>query len=224
MRPYAFSAIAVAALIALAVGAVAQDQEYLLKDYMPQTVGTKWVMKTTNQQGETTNILEIGEPKEIAGQKVTQILTKDAESNLMRGSLEMATDNAYSIFGTIRTPRGQQGGEPTTTLYDPMVVFPSKLKVGQHAEATTKMGMRGQVAEVTMKLDLPAVENVTVPKGTFENCLKLVFTTSFGQREMKRTVWYAKGIGIIKTEQPGFGQNQAPRVAELLDYQLVQAK
>lgn len=224
MRKHVVLVIAVVALAALAVVAVAQDQEYALKDYMPQTVGSKWVMKTTNQQGDTTNVMEVAEPKEIAGQKVTQILTKDAQGALMRGTLEMATDNAYTVYGTIRAPRGQQGGEPTTTLYDPMVVFPAKLKVGQHAEATTKMDMRGQAADVTMKLDLAAVENVTVPKGTFENCLKLVFTTSFGQREMKRTVWYAKGIGLVKSEQPGFGQNQTPRVAELLDYQLVEAK
>lgn len=224
MRKHVVLAIAVVALAALAVVAVAQDQEYALKDYMPQTVGAKWVMKTTNQQGDTTNITEIAEPKEIAGQKVTQILTKDAQGNLLRGTLEMATDNAYTLFGQIRAPRGQQGGEPTTTLYDPMVVFPAKLKVGQHAEAATKMPMRGQPADVTVKLDLVAVENVTVPKGTFENCLKLVVTTSFGQREMKRTAWYAKGIGMVKSEQPGFGQNQTPRVAELLDYQLPEAK
>jgi hypothetical protein len=224
MRKHVVLVIAVVALAALAVVAVAQDQEYALKDYMPQTVGSKWVMKTTNQQGDTTNVMEVAEPKEIAGQKVTQILTKDAQGALMRGSLELATDNAYSLFGQIRMPRGQQGGEPTTTLYDPMVVFPAKLKVGQHAEATTKMDMRGQPADVTMKLDLAAVENVTVAKGTFENCLKLVFTTSFGQREMKRTAWYAKGIGLVKSEQPGFGQNQTPRLAELLDYQLVEAK
>jgi len=216
---------AAALLLGLLTAALAQDQEYALKDYMPQTVGTKWIMKTTNQQGDTTIIIEVGEPKDIAAQKASQILTKDASGNLQRGSLESITDNAYYLFGTIRVPRGQQGGDPVTSLYDPMVVFPTKLKVGGHAEATTKANMRGQAADITMKLDLVAVESVTVPKGTFADCLKLVYTTSFGQGEMKRTVWYAKGIGIVKSEQPGGGQNNpTPRVAELLDYQLAEAK
>lgn len=209
-------------LFGLVTAALAQDQEYALKDYMPLTVGSKWIMKTAGQQGETTQIIEVGEAKEIAAQQASQLLTRDANGNLQRGSLESITDNAYYLFGTIRAPRG--GGEPTTSLYDPMVVFPAKLKVGGHAEAQTKMTMRDQARTVTMKLDLVALETVTVPKGAFTDCLKLVYTTSFGEREMKRTVWLAKGVGAVKTEQPGFGQNQTPRVAELLEYQLVEAQ
>ena len=220
--------LALVAMAALLVGiaglAMAQDQSYLLKDYMPQTVGSKWIMKTTNQQGETTVTIEVGACQEIAGQQALPMLTKDAQGALQRASIELATDNAYYLFGQIRAPRGQQGGDPTTTLYDPMAVFPAKLAVGQHAEAKTKYDMRGQATEVTMGLDLVAVESVTVPKGTFDGCLKLVYSTKFGDREMKRTVWYAKGVGIVKSEQAGFGQNAAPRVAELLDYLLVPAQ
>ena len=120
---------------------------------MPQTVGSKWVMKTTDRQGPTTITLEVAEPKEIAAQQVSPLLTKDAQGALTRGTLEKATENAYTLFGTIRMPRGQEGGEPTTSLYDPMVVFPATMTVGQHAEATTKMSMRGQPGQVTMKLD-----------------------------------------------------------------------
>jgi hypothetical protein len=211
-------------LIGLTAAAMAQDQTCLLKDYMPQTVGSKWIMKTTNQQGETTNTIEVGEPREIAGQQALPMLTKDAQGNVTRGTIELATDNAYYLFGSMRGPRGQQGGEVTTTLYDPMVVFPAKLAVGQEAEAKTKLDMRGQPTEVTMKVKLEALESVTVAKGTFDGCLKLVYTTVFGDRSMARTVWYAKGIGLIKTEQPGFGQNATPRVAELLDYLLAPAQ
>lgn len=220
-----FLAVALVALLAgLASLAMAEDQQYLLKDYMPLAVGSKWIMKTTNQQGETTITVEVGEPKEIAGQKVAPLLTKDAQGNLMRGTLETADDNAYTLYGTIRVPRGDQGGEPTMSLYNPTLAFPSKMTVGQHVEATTKSNMRGQQVEITAKVDLAAVESVTVPKGTFENCLKLVFTTGFGQREMKRTVWYAKGIGAVKVEQPGFGQNQQVRTQELLEYIPAEAK
>jgi hypothetical protein len=225
MKRTPFVSLAALLLLGLVTVAFAQDQEYALKDYMPQTVGSKWTMKTTNRQGDTTQIIEVAEPVDVAAQKASQILTKDASGNLQRGSLESVTDNAYYLFGTIRVPRGQQGGDPVTSLYDPMVVFPAKLKVGGHAEATTKMPRRNQANDLTMKLDLVAVESVTVPKGTFADCLKLVYTTAFGQGEMKRTVWYAKGLGIVKSEQAGGGQNnQAPRIAELLDYQLAEAQ
>jgi hypothetical protein len=208
-----------AALALLVVSTVmAQEQTYLLKDYMPQVVGSKWIMKTTGRQGETTNTIEVGEPKEIAAQPAFPILTNDAQGELIRGTLESATENAYYLFGAIRRPRNQDAPQaPTESLYDPMVVFPAKMTVGQHATATTKTAMRGQPVEVTMSLDLAAVESVTVPKGTFENCLKLVYASTVGEREMKRTVWYAKGVGIVKSEQPGFGQDAAPRIAELLE-------
>jgi hypothetical protein len=213
--------VAVLLLSGLVGLALAQDQEYALKDYMPQTVGSKWIMKVTGPaQQEVVLTYEVDKPKE--GQPGTPILTKDANGNLTRGSLETVDDNNLTIFGTIRVPRGQQGGEPTVSLYTPAVVFPGKMKVSQRAEAATKINMGGQQTDVTMKLDLAAVESVTVPKGTFDNCLKLVFTTTNPRGEMKRTVWYAKGVGLVKTEMGGGGNQQAPRVAELTDYQLAQ--
>lgn len=214
-------ALTVGLLLVLVGLAVAQEPTYLLKEYMPLTVGSKWIMKTMGRQGETTNTIEVGEPKEIQAQQAFTILTKDAQGELIRGSLEAATDNAYYIFGQIRVPRQQGGaaGEPVTTIYDPMLVFPAKMTVGQSADATTKTTMRDQAVEIKVTLQLAAVENVTVPKGTFENCLKLVSTTKFGDRgERTSTMWYAKGVGLVKTEQPGFGQNATPRVAELLEY------
>jgi hypothetical protein len=60
---------------------------------------------------------------------------------------------------------------------------------------------------------------VTVPKGAFKDCLKLVYTTSFGRGEMKRSVWYAKGVGMVKTERPARGDRPAT-TAELTDYTL----
>ena len=210
--------IAAVLLCGLVTVALAQDQEYALKDYMPYTIGSKWTMSTTNRQGATTITLEIEKPKE--GQPGVQISTKAADGTLQRGSLESITDDSYTIYGTVRVPRG--GGDPTVTLYNPAAVFPGKMKAGGHAEAATKVSMQGQDVDVTMKIDLVAVESVKVPKGTFDNCLKLVFTSTTPRGDMKRTAWYAKGIGVVKTEQTGMGQNATPRTAELVDYTLAQ--
>jgi hypothetical protein len=215
--------LAVLTLSTVVMGAAAaQDAAptYLLKDYMPQAEGAKWIMKTTNQQGaETTLTTTVGKPKEVDGQQAFPMLTTNADGQLMRGTLETVTDNAYYLFGAIRGQRNQQGDQPATeSLYDPMVVFPARLAVGQKAEATTKIQMRDQPVETKMVLELAAVESVTVPKATFDDCLKLVYATGNGDRVMKRTVWVAKGIGIVKTEQPGFGQNPQPRVTELMEY------
>jgi hypothetical protein len=212
--------IAAALLLGVVSLGLAQGQEYALKDYMPQTVGSKWVMKTDEQQGEATTTIEVSKPAE--GQQGLAFLTKGENGAVIRGSMEAVTDAGYTLFGTIRVPRGQPGGQPTPSPYNPPVVFPAKLQVGQPAEAKTKMSMRGQDVDATMKLELAAVESVTVPKGTFPDCLKLVVTTTTARGELKRTAWYAKGVGLVKTEQPGFGPNATARVAELVDYTLAQ--
>jgi len=202
--------------------ALAQDQEYALKDYMPRTVGSKWTLKTTNDQGDTTITYEVDKARDVGGQQVTPILTKDANGNLMRGSLEIVSEDNLTILGSIFVPRGQQaGGAPFDALYTSAAIFPGKLKMGQSEEAKVKTSRGGQEMDITIKLELAAVESVTVPKGTFDGCLKVVTTTSFGRGEMKRTAWYAKGVGLVRTESGGFG-NRPPRIAELTDYQLAQ--
>jgi hypothetical protein len=200
--------------------ALAQDQEYALKDYMPETVGSKWTMKMTRDQGEVTIIYEVDKARDIGGQQAMPILMKSQDGTLMRGSLESVSDTSLTLYGTIMVPRGDQaGGEPVTMLYTPPAVFPGKMKVGETKEAAVQSSRGDRQMDLTMKLALAAVEPVTVPKGTFEGCLKLVYTTSFGRGEMTRTIWYAKGVGIVKTETSGYG-NRPAQVAELTDYEL----
>ena len=47
-------------------------------------------------------------------------------------------------------------------------------------------------------------ESVTVPAGTFENCLKVSYIekSNMGEESMKEyvTAWYAPGIGLVKEE------------------------
>lgn len=205
--------------------ALGQDPEYALKDYMPETTGSKWVFATTGRQGAaTTTTYEVGEAREIEGKTAMPILNKDADGNLLRGSLEFVDGQGFTLFGSIMLPRRQDNAnrEPIETLYRPAAVFPAVMKSGDRNEATAKVTRQGQETEVKLAVELAAVETVTVPKGTFEGCLKLVFTTSFGEREMKRTVWYAEGVGMVKTESGGGagrdGQQRPPRIAELTDY------
>jgi hypothetical protein len=216
----------VVALLAVALwsgSVVAQDAQYTLKDYMPQTVGSKWVMKTTGPRGEATVTYEVLAARDINGQNAMPIVEKSAEGQLRRGSLESVTDEHLTLFGSIFAPRGDQAGtQPVPMLYEPAAVFPGALKVGQTAEAPVKVKRGDREFDVTLKLTLEAVETVNVPKGSFADCLKLVYTTSFGQGEMKRTVWYAKGVGMVKTEQTGRRADQGPTTGELTDYQIAQ--
>ncbi|MFQ6132953.1 MAG: hypothetical protein ACE5R4_13010 [Armatimonadota bacterium] len=202
------------------VPALAQEPEYTLKDYMPYTVGSKWMMKSVGGDGDQTSTYEVLEARNVGGQQALPIVMKTAEGQIRFGTLELVTADKLTIFGSLFRRGGDQGGQTTTVRYEPAASFPGKMRAGQSEEAALKVNIGQRQMDVTIKLELAAVEAVTVPKGTFEDCLKLVYTTSFGRGEMKRTVWYAKGVGMVKTERTGRG-GQGTRVAELTDYSLV---
>ena len=196
-----------------------QGAEYALKDYMPQTVGSKWIMKSSSGAEVTTVTSEVLRAQDVAGQKAMLIVTKGADGTITSGSLESVTPEKLTIFGSMFGRRGAAAGEPTPSLYQPAASFPGKMRVGQSAEAKVKVTRGDQPSDSTIKLELAAVETVKVPKGTFEGCLKLVYTTTFGEFAMQRTIWYAKGVGVVKTERPGRGERPAT-TTELTDYQL----
>jgi len=200
---------------------VAAAQEYVLKDYMPQAVGSTWTMKSTRGEETGTITLEITEMRDVEGQQVPLTLTKNAEGVATRGSLELVTEDKFTMFGGMFRRGRDQQAELQPMLYTPPLEFPGKMTVGQSAEATLKMRRGDQEFESTTKLELAAVEDVTVAKGTFEGCLKLVSTRSFGQGEMKTTTWYAKGVGEVKSERPGRGDRPGT-VTELVDYKLAE--
>jgi len=210
------------ATLVCSVSAWAQDAQYSLKDYMPQTVGSKWTMKSSGGEGDETVTYEVLKARDVNGQQAMPIVRKTADGSIRSGTLESVSAEKLIIFGSMFARRGDQAdAQPMTMLYEPAAGFPGKMGVGQSEEAKVKVKRGEREFDITMKLELASVETVTVPKGTFEGCLKLVYTTSFGRGEMKRTVWYAKGVGMVKTQRTARG-DRPPTRAELTDYKLAQ--
>jgi hypothetical protein len=209
-------AAVLAAAIAVTLGAaMAQDASYSLKDFMPRTVGSTWTMQPTGGGQQTTQ--EVLKAEDIGGVKVCPLATKGTDGNVRSATYETVDADNYIIYG--RLFGGRQGGEPRKMLYDPPAKFSAKVKVGEAQEATfSTAGRDGQARSLTMKLEVVAVESVTVPKGTFENCLKIVTTSQFGNQPMQSTAWYAKGVGVVKTERQG--PDAQTRVSELTDYKI----
>lgn len=220
MRHRMLFVVAISAIVGAA--AVAQDAEYALRDYMPGTVGSTWSLLPTGETGRAMT-MEVLPPQDVGGQQISPLVTKGADGAIRNGTFQTVDATGLTIYGTLFN-RGQQGGQaaggPTTIAYDPPAKFPGALKVGQSASATFKSAMRGQPADVTMTVTLAAVESVTVPKGTFADCLKIVTTTTFGQGQMTRTAWYAKGVGTVKMERQG--RNGQINISELVDYKLAE--
>lgn len=215
--------VCVSLVAGILLATAASAQEYALQDYMPQTVGSTWTVKQTRGDDTSTRTIEISTTVDVGEIKVPLALTNDEEGAPQSGTIELVTAENYTIYGTMRRQRNQEDGELNTMMYDSPLVFPGTMEVGQTAEATTKITRGDREFEFPMKLTLEAVEDVTVPKGTFEGCLKLVTTRTFGEREMKSSVWYAKGVGAVKTERPGRGERPGT-TTELEDYEIAEAE
>jgi len=224
--------IAAGAAVVVAVGlAAAQGDGYALKDYMPRTVGSVWSMQPAGGGQRTT--LEVLPPEDINGQQVSALATKSPDGTVRMGTYETVDADSYVVYGSLFVggrggrggpgggPQGAAPGEPRKVLHDPPARFPGALKIGETYEAAFSSPGGRQPARVTMRITLEAVESVTVPKGTFDNCLKIVTSTLRGRREMKRTTWYAKGVGTVKTERTG--RNGQANITELVDYKLAEA-
>jgi len=98
-------------------------------------------------------------------------------------------------------------------IYEPFnIIFPAQLDLGEvyqntfswSAYSTADSSLMLTSDPGTLTITLEVVEDVTVPGGTFENCLKVVGTGSWqasggtGIYGVSCTSWYAQGIGRVK--------------------------
>lgn len=83
------------------------------------------------------------------------------------------------------------------------------------------MTFREREVERKTTLTIEAVEDVTVPAGTFEACIKLATTTVTQRSERKRTAWYATSVGLVESERPGCDERPAT-TSELTEYEIAE--
>jgi hypothetical protein len=84
--------------------------------------------------------------------------------------------------------------------------LPAQMKVGDSFSWTEKITDENGTEIGTFKhtVTLEAVEDVTVPAGTFSDALKIKFEETYASGEtytVTGTVWLAKGVGEVKYEQ-----------------------
>ncbi len=79
-----------------------------------------------------------------------------------------------------------------------------KLKAGRNDAWSGKPNAK---SKLTFKSKVAAIEKVTVPAGTF-NCLKVETTSEGEENSPVIQMWWAKGVGLVKTETVEFAKKQ----------------
>jgi len=92
-----------------------------------------------------------------------------------------------------------------TIEFDPAIFWPNGLTPGDGATQVTHSYLDGvDQGEVAMWFRLLQPESVTVPAGSFDDCLKIEMAPSFGDRQYS---WAAEGVGEVKFDSRPFGGN-----------------
>ena len=149
----------------------------------------------------------------INGQSVAALVVEDR--TFLDGRLEevavdyFAQDDAGNVYylGEEVTDYDEKGkvkghegswmlGKDTQT---PGLILPAQLKVGAKFKSEDVSGEIDETDEV-----VALTETVTVPAGTYTNCLKIKETLADGSVEYK---YYAPGVGVVR-EMPADGDEQ----------------
>ena len=127
-------------------------------------------------------------------------------------------------------------------IYDPpLTIFPATFNVGEVYEESISMSVYSadndklmDTATGSETVSLELVENVTVPAGTFKDCLKISSLASYPEStsgitvEFDEIAWYARNIGVVKQEvtldmhNPFIGDSKETMTYELTDYDVEQ--
>jgi hypothetical protein len=200
------------------------------------TPGVRWsyeeTQKTTLIFGQTTNVTDV---TGIVDEEILQapahykqeggdiVLSRSTvkEQRVSNGKLSEVSGGFVQLFGWRQGDLFMHGVRvwvdgsysEDMNLYHPPLLY---LKGAARAGESWKMGTQKHMGvEMPTAATLEGTETVTVPAGTFSNCLKVAYITSrmsgvietLGGRiqvedgNVRDTLWFAKDVGVVKEIQ-----------------------
>jgi len=163
---------------------------YNITDYFPLSEGNTWNYDSdagvhTESVSGTVDVLGIQYRRVVSTQGET-IFWASAPDGLRQGGRQEGTD---------------------TFTFDPPILIPNGLQVSDQGSIISALSMNGAAAgSMTTDYVFHGVETVTVPAGTFADCMKLEITiTVDGVTQDHFYSWGAKGVGTVKQDSRPFG-------------------
>ena len=206
-------------LIALVCGSVSRGDA---QNYYPDEVGNTWTLRS--EDGIEERVVTI-ESRETIGTEVVKVIldgtypVSDPTSNNPNKFFIKATPNGVLIFRATATFQGI----PATIDYSPPETF-LPIPIGLGSEWTVTGDAKARLFGIEIKISttnaakVVAVEDVTVPTGTYYNCLKIEqeFSASgpIAIASQSSTMWLAPDFGLVKS------LNSDGIVFNLIDYDL----
>ena len=196
------------------------------QNYYPDDLGNTWTLRSTD--GIDERVVTIEGPETIGSESLKVISdgtypVSDPASNNPNKFFIKAEPNGVLIFRAIATVAIL--GEITIDYSPPETFLPIPIEVGTEwtvaGEATASLFGIAIKIETTNTAKVIAIEDVTVPAGTFQDCLRIEqqldtqLTPALATLpSTTSTMWLAPDIGIVKAI------NSSDVIFELIDHNI----
>jgi len=195
--------------LGIIIGVLSTGNGYAAKEYYPNHVGSLWILES--RDGTQQHRIEIVEkiPFKSRYLNLLQRETKDAVDKFYiatepNGDIKLYWSSVFNAF---------LGGDLIFEYDSPQLFIPADLKVGRVWQIIGET----EGIETYTTCTVIAQEDVTVPAGTFHDCLKIqqnFLVKAFLSINVQTFMWLAPNIGIVKE------QSSTRVVFELIQYKL----
>lgn len=173
---------------------------YKTAEYYPLAQEDTWTYRETEEDGEIDYDTKIVRGTEtIDGVVATKVL-----SGSDKYELRTVDSNGITLYKEYEV---ENGGWVQMVFNPPLNLLPAEVSIGTKKTINSTMNHTNSEGEtgtetISGETTVEGIENVTVPAGTFNDCLKIkikVTLTSPEETEIEEiTMFFAKGVGMVK--------------------------
>lgn len=174
------------------------------QNYYPDEFGNTWILRSTDGIDERVVVIEGPETIGRESLKVisdrTYTISNPTNSNPNQLFIK-AEPHGVLIFRAVASVAVL--GEVTINYSPPETFLPIPIGLGSEWAVTGRTRILGLInAEITNAAKVVAIEDVTVPAGTFRDCLRIQQTFSVSSAitvaPQSSIMWLAPNVGIVK--------------------------
>jgi len=157
-------------------------------DYWPLTIGNRW--DTAHTDGTNTESQTVDAQTTIGTQQAMKL--KNQGPDWVSYNYFGYTAGNFNYFGWDE--------DSNTTRLSPPMAFPTSMTLGQSMVCTGNWLKNGaNLGAYTFTITIEGKATVTVPAGTFTDCLVLKLDQQTPDGTQQQRQWFAKGVGQVKS-------------------------
>jgi hypothetical protein len=170
---------------------------FTMSEYFPLGQGDTW---TYREEDEELTVKTISGTEKINGVDAAKMIDEDGDYQLWTNSNGLVWYKEYDADDIPGCGWEQLIFNPPINASGP-VVFVGSTYASNTTLTETDCTGSSATSSLSYEFSIEGIENVTVPAGTFINCLKIKgnLTVNGSTQTSEMTIWLAKGLGEVKS-------------------------